>query len=149
MFPTPSVMTHDAIPTGYLEMAGLRMASLVDAGEDIRPTRHQLVTFALAIIAGTVGSIRFDPTGLTPERQSPADYRFVSAANRTLARWHGVLPFASASLNGDGTVTVARTERPSANRDYHSVSSHRCWHAECAECAERQRERDERQKLWQ
>lgn len=113
------------------------MASLVDAGEDIRPTRHQLVTFALAIIAGTVGSIRFDPTGLTPERQTRADYRFVTSANRTVARWHGALPPVTATLNGDGTVTIARSERPPVDRG--STPKYRCWHAECHYCDNRHR----------
>lgn len=132
MFPTPTVMTHDTIPTDALERAGIRAASLVDAGEDMRVTRHQLVTFALAILAGTVGSIRFDPTGLTPKRQTPADYRFVGAANRTVARWHGALPPVTATLNGDGTVTIARSQRPPEDR--FSSPGFRCWHAECDYC---------------
>ena len=132
MFAPPTVMTHDEIPAEALQRAGIRIASLVDAGEDIRPTRHQLVVFALALLAETVGSIRFDPTGLTPERQTPADLRFVMSANRTILHWHGALPCTLARANDDGTVTVRKaTHYPNYWR---RPKMPHCWHDDCSYC---------------
>lgn len=132
MFAPPSVMTHDEIPAEALQRAGLRMASLVDAGEDIRPTRHQLVVFALALLAEAVGSIRFDPAGLTPERQTPANLRFAMSANRTILHWHSVLPCTSVSTHDDGTVTVRKaTYYPNYWRKPRQLH---CWHDDCSIC---------------
>ena len=131
MFPAPTIMNHRDIPTGAMERASLRMASLVDAGEDIRPTRHGLVVFALAMMANTVGEIRFDPAGLTPERQTPADIRFAMSAQRTVAAWHAVLPAVSVRKIGDGTVLVKRADQyPPRERS----PRYRCWHDHCPVC---------------
>jgi len=133
MFAPPTTMTHGDIPADVLMRAGIRMASLVDAGEDIRPTRHQLVTFALAIMAGTVGAVRFDPTGLTPPRQTPANMRFAMSANRTVSRWHGALPPVTIVTQDDGTVVIARSARPPADKGA-SSPGYRCWHSQCDYC---------------